>query len=741
MLCFIFLSFYLFIFLITVSSVFGQYQLEYDIIEPELPSRAIETQVDYDHPGAMYLPSVMTSSQYLRVLFVFVQFKDDALVLNDNLGWPLNQRPTTWMGTNMVDPNTSTNSTNYNLTHYYNVMSMNKFKMIGDCYYIKTPNTRQQYIQMGFKYGDINQQLLTMLDDSLNYDLYDKWDKNAIYTNIWGMDDEIDMIVMIYRNIDNELVPYGKVAYQLGFGGRSIIKDSTGQFDTTYSKWSGICGLGESGEFWVEDEMKKIDLDVWHGSNSGVTVAYGYNGLSMTRNVIVHEIGHHFFGTSDPHVPRGAWGIMSTYGGRSQMVNSRERHWLNWVTAKQYDYNPTAPIVLGDYLTTGDALRIKIPGLNKYYYLENHQRTSGLDNIDRTIDGKGVYVLYQHYNFEGGTLFYNAQGRFNWTKYGMAYHPTCFVDVPVALRKAANNNGYFCTDEVYSYPEHYRIGSIEAYRDTVNDRNLFHPLFLGYGSDAMKPGYVDVFNQYSNPSLNNVAFQVVSENNQIKIKQYVAAGTLLSTPPARPQNLKIHIVNRNPVLTWDANTDPDVIGNTTKRGKYKVYRGTAYMPNNLIAVPEINYSYLGYVNHPTTTYTDEDYTITGGGLDKVFYKIAAVDTTNLESTKSEFDSVRFDWRVQKQNNLEETLTYELKNNYPNPFNPTTTIKYEIPENAYIELKVFDVLGREVEQLVGNYQTAGKYMATFNAEGLTSGIYIYQLKANNYLFTKKMVLLK
>jgi hypothetical protein len=86
-------------------------------------------------------------------------------------------------------------------------------------------------------------------------------------------------------------------------------------------------------------------------------------------------------------------------------------------------------------------------------------------------------------------------------------------------------------------------------------------------------------------------------------------------------------------------------------------------------------------------------------------------------------------------------TYGLLQNYPNPFNPTTKINYQIPELSFVTLKVFDVLGREVTILVNEELNAGKHEATFNASGISSGIYFYQIKANNYIQTKKMILMK
>lgn len=83
----------------------------------------------------------------------------------------------------------------------------------------------------------------------------------------------------------------------------------------------------------------------------------------------------------------------------------------------------------------------------------------------------------------------------------------------------------------------------------------------------------------------------------------------------------------------------------------------------------------------------------------------------------------------------------LSQNYPNPFNPSTTIEYAIPKSELVTLKVYDVLGREVATLVNEYKQAGMYKANFNASGLVSGVYFYQLSAGSYVETKKLIMMK
>ena len=86
-------------------------------------------------------------------------------------------------------------------------------------------------------------------------------------------------------------------------------------------------------------------------------------------------------------------------------------------------------------------------------------------------------------------------------------------------------------------------------------------------------------------------------------------------------------------------------------------------------------------------------------------------------------------------------SFNLNQNYPNPFNPSTKIDYALPEKSNVSLKVFDMLGREVANLVNSTEEAGNHSVNFNASKLASGLYIYTLKAGNNLMSKKMMLLK
>jgi Secretion system C-terminal sorting domain len=85
--------------------------------------------------------------------------------------------------------------------------------------------------------------------------------------------------------------------------------------------------------------------------------------------------------------------------------------------------------------------------------------------------------------------------------------------------------------------------------------------------------------------------------------------------------------------------------------------------------------------------------------------------------------------------------YFLKQNYPNPFNPSTIINYGLKESGFVTLKVYNILGSEVATLVKEYKQAGEYKTYLDASRLTSGVYIYSLRTNNFVQTRKMILEK
>ncbi len=97
--------------------------------------------------------------------------------------------------------------------------------------------------------------------------------------------------------------------------------------------------------------------------------------------------------------------------------------------------------------------------------------------------------------------------------------------------------------------------------------------------------------------------------------------------------------------------------------------------------------------------------------------------------------------VSVEDPVEVPVAFALGQNYPNPFNPSTTINYAVPERADVVLRVYDVMGVEVARLVNDTKEPGQYEVRFDASGLPSGLYLYELRAGSVVLSKKMLLLK
>ncbi|HCY76986.1 MAG TPA: hypothetical protein DHV28_13780 [Ignavibacteriales bacterium] len=106
----------------------------------------------------------------------------------------------------------------------------------------------------------------------------------------------------------------------------------------------------------------------------------------------------------------------------------------------------------------------------------------------------------------------------------------------------------------------------------------------------------------------------------------------------------------------------------------------------------------------------------------------------------DFDGT-FEYSMTIEVEINPPAKFSLAQNYPNPFNPTTKISWQSPVNSHQTLKIYDVLGNEVAILVNEYRMAGKFEAEFNASNLSSGIYYYKITAEEFVQTRKMILLK
>lgn len=308
--------------------------------------------------------------------------------------------------------------------------------------------------------------------------------------------------------------------------------------------------------------------------------------------------------------------------------------------------------------------------------------------------------------------------------------------------------------------------------------------------DAWKVGYNEVFSPYSSPSTANwdnqstgIFIYLESMNGQnANFKVYKTGESGLTewqilelTPPSKPMNLKSDFCYQSASfpyyyynkLTWNHNLEPDmrrnVRGSFVKR--YRIYKVSS--PNMTLLPDENNYSLIATVdideNQPPSyvdmsepsgcnEVPDVSCPPVCWNLHAVRYRVVAVDVFETPSVKSDFtsssaytitngggtetgDSPRF-------GNNQMPTSFSLLQNYPNPFNPSTEIKFELPQNTFVTLKVYNAVGQVVAELINNeYKNAGRYSVNFDGTKLASGIYFYSIEAGTFKDVKKMVLIK
>lgn len=210
------------------------------------------------------------------------------------------------------------------------------------------------------------------------------------------------------------------------------------------------------------------------------------------------------------------------------------------------------------------------------------------------------------------------------------------------------------------------------------------------------------------------------------VNLYVDITPFLTNPNLEAPPLPIQNLTANPsssssvILTWDNSPLTDIIS-------YKIHYDTI----------KTNIFYKNIIDVGDTV----EYELQNLTTNKRYYfSVTCYDFDGNESWFSDSVSAFISNPVYSEE-LENVHQYELYHNYPNPFNPTTIIKYAIPELKFVTLRVFDVLGNEIAVLVNEEKSTGNYKIEFDATSLPSGIYFYRIQAGDFIQTRKMVLMK
>jgi hypothetical protein len=329
----------------------------------------------------------------------------------------------------------------------------------------------------------------------------------------------------------------------------------------------------------------------------------------------------------------------------------------------------------------------------------------------------------------------------------------------------------------------YASGTDRAY---TNELDYWFSLeFYGDRWDAWNVGYNEIFSPWSSPNtkdeendqtgiyiwykaLNTSTKEATLEIYKVGQNGETESSILQKTPPSRPMGLRIGEYYPgqdvcHPKLEWNHNMEPDMPSIPAEEEvyfkRYKIYRSTTS------SMSQVPYSYTQIAD----IYTDPESTpyYIDNAINKftceslegdpqavpypVRYKIKAVDSHDDESVFSDFASTVgiLDGGSGKEEGGDNIIVtsselpteFNIKQNYPNSFNPSTNIHFDLPTPQFVTLKVYDMLGREVATLVNEFRNAGSYIVGFNGSNLASGIYYYKIKAGTFEATKRMVLVK
>ncbi len=413
--------------------------------------------------GSQGAPWYIPATGTIRALAVYVQFSDDT---TSDEYWPSGQLPSNY--SNILDQSTLQSYRQNSLSDFYRVMSRGNttsgMNLIGDVYpnLVRPPNTMSNYISAQKDFGDVNRDVLASIDASVNFASYDNCSGN-IGNSPNGV---VDMVFIIYR--------YIPLALKAGYG-----------------NWNGISGLGvgyqtsySTNDYNSKGQQVIIRFGV---GQSGVTV----DTKSRTFNLFVaaHEFAHYLFGFVH-FGPTGGCNLMNDdpcyqIGG----MDAYERFQLGYITPTTVSADQS--VTLGDFYSTGNAVKLAIPGqTNEYYFVENRSVT----NIYDQSPTRGVYIF--HINGDGMDNIEVATPNGFWD-YALDASGKIYKAAPDAVSGASWLEKIRVGNTVYQYP--YAVNSIG--RDFVN----------GNVEDAFNLGYAQVFSPWTNPSSNR--FTTFDESN------------------------------------------------------------------------------------------------------------------------------------------------------------------------------------------------------------------------------------
>ncbi len=735
-----------------------------------------------------------TIGQFFRVLIIYITFPDDATEGPEENIWPRPLVPSDppaqatkpenpyHTDGRMIDTSEHSSSVNfmsryseYTYSDYFCQMSQGNFDFIGDEVKVLLPNPATYYDGQNTTYGTLNSIAIQRADSQgVNFNRYDNWN-NA--NGSYGSDGVVDFVIYHYRYVPGNDYNwfYGNPmvggstnpGVSVTLDGKSINKGAWGIGNLYNTTRTQLVILHEFAHF-IQD-FSHPNINGGHVILGMLTPGHGNSTYCMTP--------------MERSAPWLNWDT-ATYVDENNLSSS---------------------YTLRDFISTGDELKVKIPNTNpaEYFWISNHQKVSKYDGVSRGSnecweinkyqqdpychEGKGLFIFHESAancsnSINGGVPYpfdlINSEGRYKWDSLRRVNDANLGSIKIMTEITGSRDSGVSEFNKYQLTPSSWSAQLItDDFCSSASNDYFITGDFHGDGLDGFNIGYDEIFSPYSNPTtrscqnLSNNGLTIVLQSQDsygaITLKIYYDdEDALFDLPPSKPKNIKVgkqyfgepESNKFYPVVTWDSNIEPDfydapAVSPMLITPVYEIYRA-----DTTVCDIEPVYSLITTVSSTTIQYVDSNVTLYDNipaipdyceyTLLTYSYKILAKDNRGSRSLKSERGLVNGynqecgpeteDIIVSENNILPDKFSIT---NYPNPFNPSTNIKFNVPKDVQVSIKIYDMVGREVKTLVNEYKTAGRYSLTFSGSDFASGVYYYKIKAGEFEQVRKMILLK
>ena len=336
-----------------------------------------------------------------------------------------------------------------------------------------------------------------------------------------------------------------------------------------------------------------------------------------------------------------------------------------------------------------------------------------------------------------------------WESTTLAFHssPTSFTDsktgeyantatVTMTLKDAidlsANAHPRLNFWTKYDIESNYDYGQVEVSTNNGSSWVPLNGLYTTPGSGSFQPTGEPLYDGIQSTWVNEIMDLSNYNSNQVKLKFELRTDGSVTEDgwfvddigivvygiiPVELTSFTAIAKDDNVLLNWITSTETNNMGFDIERRSTKSNSG---------------WQKLGFISGKGTTTEKSNYSFVdkNPAEGKSYYRLRQID---FDGTSKIYNSVEVDFETVKE--------YSLSQNYPNPFNPSTEINYTLAKSGNVTLKVYNLLGSEVATLVNGFMESGKHSVKFDANDITSGIYFYTIKADNFTSTRKMILMK